>query len=117
MNKIKEKIEQGENYFGTGSKTTPAFDVFTKDFKKALQHELKSVSATGFTFSRGHFYISGFFKVKDQIWYFSISDVRWTNGTPQLLYRTAEHYRDFTGGANRYVNIEPGMVEDMRLTI
>ena len=115
MNKLKEYLLQGENHFGSGTTNSPAFLSFYKQFKSILTKELKEVGADTIVFSKNHFCFSGFFTVNNQAWYFSLSDVRWRIGEPELLYRIAKSYKDFTGGHNQRVNIEEGMVKNMNL--
>jgi len=67
-------------------------------------------------FSVGHFYISGFFTVGEKIFYFSLPDVRGFEFRFQdLMYRTAKHYKDYTGGGNQWVKIETGMAKNMQI--
>lgn len=110
--------------FESSSKTTPEFLNFVRTFKKEFTKELKSIGATDIQFSRGHFYITGFFTVNEQSYYFSLPDVRSMNYclatnpdsySSQLLYRTAKDYKDFTGGSNQYVKIQTGMTNEMKL--
>jgi hypothetical protein len=78
------------------------YNKFTSEFKK----ELKVLGCKEPKFNKSHFHISGFFKDrKDRIWYFSISDVRWSKS--KMLIRTATSYTDFTGGMNQYITMEP----------
>lgn len=54
----------------------------------------------------GNYYLYGFFTSKTgQIYYLSCSDVRHF-GYERLLYRTAKHYKDWTGGSNQYVGVK-----------
>jgi len=106
-------------YFGSGGVNSEEFNSFFKDFKKSFTYQLKCVGATEIEFSKGHFYLSGFFKVEAQWFYFSLSDVRhglhqtdW-NGNIQLLMRTADGNKDYSGGGNRYVSIKNGMYKDI----
>lgn len=99
-------IQQGYSHFGSGSYNSEEFNKFFKGFKKAFTTRLKRLNATDIQFSKGHFYLSGFFTVDEQAYYFSISDVRSNWGNPRLLVRTAENYKDYTGGANNYVPID-----------
>jgi len=114
MKRIADLILLGLSYFDSGSVNSEAFNDFFEKFKTSFTNELKKVKATNLQFSKGHFYISGFFTVGEQVMYFSISDVRsymstdW-KGTPQMLIRRADHYKDYTGGANNMVTIEPHM--------
>jgi len=99
--------------FESSSQTTPEFLKFFKTFKKEFKEELESVGARDIVFSKGHFYVSGFFTTNiGGIYYFSLSDVR-DSWNKELLYRTATSYKDFTGGSNRYVTIKKGMAQEM----
>ena len=111
MKKTIELLKQG---FESSTGTTPEFRTFYSTFKKEFTKELKSIGATEIVFSKGHFYISGFFTVDNQAYYFNLGDVRGSEyRMPNLMYRTAEHYKDYTGGSNRWVDIETGMSEKM----
>ena len=111
---MKESIKLLENGFESSSSKTPEFKYFARIFKKEFTSELKSIAATDIVFSIGHFYISGFFTIGTQAYYFSIPDVRGSNyRMPQLMYRTAESYKDYTGGVNRYTDIRFDMSADM----
>jgi hypothetical protein len=109
MNITKILLQKG---FESSSGLTPEFANFFKVFKKEFTCELQSIGATNIIFNRGHFYISGFFTVNEQAYYFSLPDVR-GNYTPELMYREAKDYKDFTGGVNRYVSIKFDMAADM----
>jgi hypothetical protein len=119
MQSINDRLTLGENHFGSGGHNTPQFNKFYLDFKKAFKKELDKVGATEMIASKGHFYLSGFFKAESgQLYYFSLSDVRHGFGgrsNNQLLYRTAQHTKDWTGGGNCYVNLGVDMFENIRL--
>jgi hypothetical protein len=111
---MKETVKLLEAGFESSCSKTPEFKHFARVFKKEFSCELKSIAATDIVFNVGHFYISGFFTIGTQAWYFSIPDVRGSDyRMPQLMYRTAKHYKDFTGGQNRYVDIRFDMSADM----
>lgn len=119
MKKTLALLAQG---FESSSQVTQEFKVFTKVFKNEMTKELKKLGATDIKVGTGgHFCLSGFFKVDEQWFYLSLSDVRdseylISQGRPiELLYRTAQHDKDFTGGGNQYVNIEPNMFGNMRV--
>lgn len=109
------------NGFESSSGTTPEFKAFYQTFKREFTKELMSIGATNVQMNRGHFYVSGFFtSATGQIYYFSLPDVRGMNlmmddHWGKLLYRTAESYKDFTGGMNQYVRIEEGMALNMNV--
>lgn len=116
---MKQSLKLLKQGFESSCSTTPEFASFFRTFKKEFTKELQSQGATEIEFHRGHFYLSGFARVNGQLWYFSLSDVRDMkyclnqSCMGKLLYRTAEHNKDWTGGQNRYATIEEGMCEKM----
>lgn len=115
MKKTLELLRKG---FESASYKTPEFMSFVRTFKSEFTKELKNAGATKIEISTGHFYVSGFFtSASGQVYYFSLSDVRGMEfvSKPALMYRTAQHYKDYTGGSNQWINIESGMSERMCL--
>lgn len=110
---MKKSIMLLSQGFESSSGLTPEFAEFAKIFKSEITKELKAIGAKDIKIGRGHFYLSGFFTHADQVWYISLSDVRWSNET--MLYRKAKSYSDYTGGSNMYVDICPDMVSKMQL--
>lgn len=119
---MKQTVKLLEAGFESSSGKTPEFMNFARVFKKEFTTELKSIGATDIVFSVGHFYISGFFTIGTQAWYFSIPDVRGMSYglfrdpdscMNKLLYREAKDYKDYTGGVNRYAKIRFDMAADM----
>ena len=91
--------------FQSSSSKTREFRSFVRDFKKALKENTEK-DFDLVNFSKGHFYCTGFLRSKEngKMVYFSISDVRffpdeWFNN---VLIRTAENEKDYTGGSNNY---------------
>ena len=79
-------------------------DFFRKE-KRRIIDNLKKIGCYDFKFSCQFYYFSGFFRSKTgQMYYISCSDVRYF-GYIELLYRTAKHNKDWTGGGNQYVKI------------
>lgn len=114
MRKVSNLLSYGINHFGSGCYNSLEFNEFFELFKRSFNKELKCIGATDIEYSKGHFYLSGFFTVEGQAYYFSISDVRSSFGKPDsLLVRTAKDYKDYTGGANNYFKVEPGMSKIM----
>ena len=92
-----------------------SFKKFARLFKKGIKNELKVLDGEIESYIVGHYYIDGFFSLPNNtLYYFSISDVRHLE-LGNMLYRTAEHLKDYTGGSNQHIKIEPGMILDMRL--
>jgi len=97
-----------DHHFESSSGPTVEFNTFAKDFKRNLKEEL----GNGFElvgWSKGHFYVSTFIRnlTNQKLAYLSISDVRhFRNGWfKNILIRTAEHDKDWTGGSNHYTHI------------
>lgn len=112
MNRLHTEVNKVENW---GGQTSKSFKSFGTKFKNSFQKELDKMGAKITAFNKGHYYLSGFFRTKDdECYYFSISDVRYFD-FGKMLYRTAKDEKDFTGGSNQYVNIETGMITKMRI--
>ncbi len=95
--------------FEQGSTNSEEMKQFGKDFKNAFKKELTNIGATLEAFNVGHFYISGFYKRGEQLYYFS-----WHNGDTNLMYRTAQHLKDFSGGTNNWVRISEDLVIQLK---
>lgn len=90
----------------SSSQTTAEMRLFYSTFKKEFREVLKHLRADGeLIITRGHFYVSGFFKKGNQIWYFSLEDVR-DDQVDRMMVRPAVSFTDYTGGANRWVSLE-----------
>ena len=87
--------------FSSGGSTGEDFIVFAKEFKKFIKENLPD-QAVLVDFSRGHYILSGFISRAGKFVYFSISDVRHFPGSwiDDILIRTAQHDKDYTGGSN-----------------
>lgn len=73
---------------------------FQSDIKKILKPYMKKIE-----FHKGHFDVSCMVQLlNNQIWYLSLGDIRWDKGT--MLVRTAEHFKDWTGGSNGFVTVD-----------
>lgn len=95
--------------FRSSSGTTPEFAAFSKLFHSYLKSGAKDVGLKVASYSRGHFDASAFIEAPNgKLAYISISDVRHNRGAAaeQLLYRTAEHLKDFSGGRNLWVSLD-----------
>ena len=93
--------------FESSSITTEECKSFYKDFYKWLKEALSGYNCEVVSYTKGHFFVSGFIlnKQSNKLAYFSISDLRDYNWN-RILYRTAEHIKDFTGGSNNYCYLE-----------
>ena len=79
-----------------------------------MRKEVENLGGVLLECNRGHFYMSGFFMHKSQLYYFSIDDVRGftMDGKYNMLIRTAKHLKDWTGGHNTYQQIKNGMLTE-----
>ena len=102
LNHLNKGIENCGGYTGED------FRIFCREFKSMIESELKLVGATNYKQMNGHYYISGFFTLGEQVYYINISDVRYDK-VDNILIRTAKDYSDFMGGTNNYINIESSM--------
>lgn len=107
---FKELMDWKGNSFESSSSRTPEFSAFAGMFRSHIKWQAKENGLEVVNFSTGHFYCSGFFKNKitGKFAYFSISDVRhfkdsWIN---DVLLRTADHEKDYTGGRNQSTDIQ-----------
>ena len=66
---------------------------------------ISSLGGKEIFFNVGHFEISGFFKYREQWWYFSLSDVRYKL-TPGFLIRKAKNNNDYSGETNQYISCD-----------
>jgi hypothetical protein len=104
---MKAAIKATKGHFESSSFRTPEYLAWHRTFKRAFTKFLESRGMTGIEISKpNHFDLSGFFKDggHDQIWYFRIEDIRWSKD--RMLIRTAQHYKDYTGGRNQYVPLD-----------
>jgi len=93
--------------FQSSTGLTTEFASFARDYRRFINSVIPDdYELVGF--NRGHFYVSGFIKHKDKYAYFSCSDVRYfpEEWSENILIRTANGPKDYTGGGNRYVNLD-----------
>jgi hypothetical protein len=114
MDNISTTLATGYLHFESSSGTTKQWSDFYNLFKREFNKELKKLGATNIVYHKGHFCLTGFFTSESgQIYYFSLSDVRSSN--TQVMYRTADHYKDWRGGSNQWVHIHTDMHEQMMI--
>lgn len=118
MDKYMERVYKKYNYKGivdVGTTTSKEFHEFVSYLKKQMK---ASAQERGFelvlnAFNRGHYYVSGFFKKEDKYIYFSYDvprgeypmDFDARDCSKGVLYRTAKHEKDYTGGSNHFTSI------------
>lgn len=105
---MKKTLQLLKQEFQSSSGPTPQWKEFFDTFKKEFTTFLQSRGCTDIDINRGHFYISGFFTMPDNsIYYFNFGDVRILprDNKDRFYYRTAEHYADYTGGQNQWMNL------------
>ena len=96
----------GWHTFSSGSYTWEDFNQFARSFKSSMKKLCDDMGLQLISFNKWHYYVSGFIMGPGPKYvYFSISDVRyfhWQWAERWVLIRTAQHAKDFTGGANNY---------------
>ena len=101
MNKA---IRATQAHFESSTGKTPEYQAWHRLFKREFTALLTQLGATSIQIGKmNHFDMSGFFTIQNQIWYFRIEDVRWSKD--KMLIRTAQSFKDYTGGHNQYVSM------------
>ena len=103
---MKNAIALTNEYFESSCYETPQYKTWYRTFKREFSKFLTDNGATNIQIGKpNHFDMSGFFtNHAGQIFYFSISDLRWSKDT--MLVRTAKDYKDYTGGTNQFVSLK-----------
>lgn len=93
-----------------GSCTSPEYMQFQKEYKGVLKEIAKKNNMNLHSFNKNHYQFSAVMQSNrtNQFYYISISDVRYFNNewADNILYRTMEHEKDWTGGTNLYSSLE-----------
>lgn len=98
---MKKAIAATQQEFESASHRTEQYLAWHRLFKREFTKFLQARGVKDIQIGRpNHFDMSGFFTWGNQIWYFSVSDLR--SFKENMLVRTAGHYKDYTGGANQY---------------
>lgn len=114
---MKKLISETKKDFESSSGRTPEYlawhRLFKKELTKFLQEnfKIKEINIS----KPNHFDASGFFSLDNgNMYYFSLSDLRGFKDS--LLIRTAQSFKDYTGGNNQYarLNNEDSFSMDMR---
>lgn len=114
-------IEKWLDYeFESSSSLTPEFAQFRRDIKSYIKKSLSKGLTLIMSFGTLHFAFSGFIKneATEKFIYFSSSDVRggyngWYNN---LLIRTADNAKDYSGGSNQSCKITELVEKTKQLT-
>ena len=90
-----------------GAYVSPEFKSFSRKWRNFLT---RMCNANGWelkNFNSGHYYCSWFIKKEGKFIYCSFSDVRHFSKSwyQSILYRTAKHEKDYTGGSNWYSDL------------
>ena len=107
MNKA---LQATQKHFESSCSKTPEYlawhRLFKREFSKLL---IDFLGCPKVEIGRpNHFDMSGFFqRPSGQLFYFSISDLRWSKET--MLVRTANDWEDYTGGTNNFIPLSNEM--------
>jgi len=98
--------------FESSTQRTPQYLEFHRTFKREFKALLKPYIKEIEIGKPNHFDVTGFFKLNDdRIYYFSISDLRWSKDS--LLIRTAKDFKDYTGGSNNNITLNKDFVNNL----
>ena len=103
---MRKTFQLHHEHFESSSQKTEQYKTYHRTFKREFKKALTSMGCKDLDIGKpNHFDVSGFFTAPGgQIWYFSISDLRWSKD--KMLIRTAKHYKDWTGGCNQFVSLD-----------
>lgn len=110
MNKTIQHLKKG--IIDAGCYTSDDFKKFVRTFRSEFKKEVEKIGGENVEIKGGHYYLCGFFTLNNQPYYISISDVRHCK-IKNILIRTAKHYKDFTGGINRFIELKPNLFENV----
>ena len=98
-----------------------AFDRFVKNLRSKLRKEAKEYNLEVLPFKANWFTTSGFIKNKEtgKFAYWCISDVRYFHDEwyYNVLFRTAENEKDYTGGANHFCSMNDLVESVAKITL
>lgn len=93
-----------------GGETSPEYRNFQTNYRSVIKDFCNDIGMELHSFSKNHYEFSAVVKsnTTNQFYYISISDVRyWKNEwANNILYRTMQHDKDWTGGSNRYTTLQ-----------
>ena len=114
INKMKQFLKIiGQGLESSCSSKTPEFLAAYRIFKKEFTAILKNKGCTDIEIGKGHFYTSGFFRAPTgQLWYYCAQS--FTEPLRTLMYRTAKHNKEWTGGSNQRANLS-NLEENLRI--
>lgn len=97
-----------------GNDLDPNFVKWFRKEKKRIETILISKGCTNIKLSYGFHYFYGFFTSETgQVYYINCPDKRYSPNDA-YMYRTAQNYRDFSGGRNMY--IMPNKLNEIKLS-
>lgn len=89
-----------------GAYTSAEYNLFQKNYREVLKDICKDIDFAIKEFHKNHYCFSAVLSSQktEQLFYISISDVRYfrNDWADNILYRTMEHEKDWTGGSNHY---------------
>lgn len=90
-----------------GTDSSDECNSFRRAFRNYLKKELAPYGWTLVKSKPNYFDVTEVVTDGEHFAYVSVGDVRYTrNVCAQILYRTMKHEKDWTGGPNRYANID-----------
>ena len=88
-----------------GSDLSPEFKTFFRAERKRITAILTKMGCTNVQMDYGFYFFSGFFTSNSgQIYYLSVDIDQRPTSYERIMYRTAKHYKDYTGCSNQWIN-------------
>ena len=88
---------------------------FIKELAKKLEAEVETSRNKSGNIDRR--YVSGFLSKNNKVVYISISDSGCIRDLGEILYRTAENTKDYTGGNNNFAKISEEGIEELKTKV
>jgi len=88
-----------------GQDLSKDFKSYARKSRNIMKNNFELLGGTVTDFHIGFYYWSGFGIINGQYYYFSVFDVRHFS-LKKILFRTAKHNKDFTGGMNQYLTTD-----------
>ncbi len=103
--KLGSLLQQRRQIEDYGSVASPGFRLWVREIRKEVRKICKANNGKLLSLPETcHYFWSAFVKSSSgKIWYISCSDVRHFPNN-DIMYRTAEHDKDYTGGENQHVS-------------
>ena len=109
MKQVLKIIESG---FETTENETGIDRVKLNRVARLLNNRFRKMGATSSKLKVNHVDISGFVQFGEHFTYISLSNIGW-NQCNNVLIRTAESNKDYTGGSNNWLKLDTNLIDNI----